>query len=1093
MSSRKGLVLILVSSLPAFGAPAGRVQEEQPWQHKYVGKAATGPEVIALWAFDAGAEKQDVSGHGHVLRLRGEARFVEAGRFGGCLESFPADSKHDKPQGAEVQNAPALSPAGAFTLEAWVKAKPEMDNYRTVFVLDKKYYHYAKDLPQANHDYCFYLLRTGENRRRMVAYLGYGTDSAQYQSADFELKPGRWVHLAFTYDGAGTGRFFLNGKCVGKTVCEGRGAISPGSYNLVLGDRYGSTHCGFPGYLDQVRICRGVVPFFSGSMAIDLRPGPTAFVRGTRNARLVVVVSNDTGKRLTQGSVRLSFAGVTRKTPLPDLRPGAGRTLVVPVDTSWRAGTYSLHVAASAVVEGKRLEAARDIDVTLTPRPLPNQMPVVMWGTGDIPRLKEIGFTHHLVHAVDYAKVWAAGRPTDAGSTGQLQQWGKMLDELLVNGLHAAVYLRPGPWVASRPDLKKKYQRIDRAGKPYDKNNICATFPEIQRFGYNTGASVARSFGKFAALDASLIHSEVRDGTNLCFHPHDRKAFRLFAGYGIPDRVVGKHGVRYTTIAGFPGNRVVPDDDPVLTFYRWFWKTGDGWNDLHTRVSDGLKSTGRKDLWTWFDPAVRVPSVWGSGGRVDVISQWTYSYPDPIKVGQAADELFAMAAGAPGQQVMKMTQVIWYRNQTAPKSKDPKVKQAQWEKDLPDARFITIAPDHLREAFWEEVSRPVRGIMYHGWGSLVQASSGSYRYTNPKTKGALAELIRTVVRPLGPTFLQVADPPGDVAVLESFASQVFAGRGTWGWSGNWEADTHLILQWAHLQPKIIYDETILRDGLGGCRVLVLPDCDVLTKRVVARIAEFQNKGGLLVADENLCPALTADILLPAYKRTGKAREDKAALQQRAAALRRELDDFYQRHVDASNPDLVVRCRRFRDADYVFVLNDKRTYGDYVGQHRLVMEKGLPNEGTVSVRRPRGFAYDLVAHREVPVHGKGAFVVWETKLGPGEGRVYLVVDRPLARVRIRTPKTALLGRDAVVRVEVSDSGGRLVPAVVPVEVTITDAQGRPAEGSGYYGARDGAVTIPLALAPNDLPGRWTVRAVELASGKAAAARVVVRKP
>ena len=79
------------------------------------------------------------------------------------------------------------------------------------------------------------------------------------------------------------------------------------------------------------------------------------------------------------------------------------------------------------------------------------------------------------------------------------------------------------------------------------------------------------------------------------------------------------------------------------------------WLEPTTRVP-GAEVHRPPHWWTFFDPAVRVPSLWGSGGGVDVISQWTSS--QPIKIGQATDELFAMAAGRPGQRVMKMTQVI---------------------------------------------------------------------------------------------------------------------------------------------------------------------------------------------------------------------------------------------------------------------------------------------------------------------------------------------------------------------------------------------------------------------------------------------------
>ena len=82
----------------------------------------------------------------------------------------------------------------------------------------------------------------------------------------------------------------------------------------------------------------------------------------------------------------------------------------------------------------------------------------------------------------------------------------------------------------------------------------------------------------------------------------------------------GKSGIHYEDIAGFPASRVVPDDDPLLQFYRWFWREGDGWNGLHSAVNNGLKSTGRPGLWTFFDPVVRVPPRWGSGGNVDFLS-----------------------------------------------------------------------------------------------------------------------------------------------------------------------------------------------------------------------------------------------------------------------------------------------------------------------------------------------------------------------------------------------------------------------------------------------------------------------------------------
>src|SRR3972149_1579870 len=140
---------LLVFSAPV-RAPAGDAVDEPPWQKPYTGEEATGENVIALWQFNPGEEAKDNSGNGHDLSLRGQARFVENGRFASCLESFPADQENDKPQGASAKNHPGLSPEGPFTLEMWFQPKPEMDDFATVFLLDKKYFHYAKDLPEAH-------------------------------------------------------------------------------------------------------------------------------------------------------------------------------------------------------------------------------------------------------------------------------------------------------------------------------------------------------------------------------------------------------------------------------------------------------------------------------------------------------------------------------------------------------------------------------------------------------------------------------------------------------------------------------------------------------------------------------------------------------------------------------------------------------------------------------------------------------------------------------------------------------------------------------------------------------------------------------
>lgn len=1062
-----------------------------PWAQFYSGEEASGPDVIALWQFLPGQETSDNSGHGHNLRLRGQSRFVTGGRFGNCLECFPSTGSKDTPNGAVVRNHPALSPSGPFTLELWIKPKPELAECDTAFLLDKKYLHYPRDVPTANRDYCLYLRRTGPGKFRLVAYLGFGNDSAEFTSHEITLEPDRWVHVAFSYDGAGTGRFFCNGEAVGRTFHPGRGPIVAGQYDLVIGDRYGSLYAGFPGWIDQVRILSTIPNWAAGQLEIQLAPlARTAFIRMEENANVELTLRNDTPREMTNAVISWRFAEQKGEQKVAQLAAGEEVSVKVPVDTRLRPDRYALNISVKATQENRAVEVGREIPVIIVPRPIPDTMPVIMWGTGELDQIQELGFTHQLVTLADFDQIWKAEKPGPAVTPSQLVEKAEMLNEYLARGVGAIASLSPGSWVVRNAALQERFQRVDRKGQPYKDPNPCGLFPELNEFCYRVGASVGETFRGFPAFQAALIHTEVRDGTNLCFHEHDLVAFRSRTGRNIPDLVRSKWGVRYEKVPQFPENRVIADTDPVLLFYRWFWSEGDGWNGLHSAVHRGLKSA-RPDIWTFFDPAVRAPSLWGSGGEVDVVSQWTYTYPDPIKIGQATDELFAMAEGRPGQQVMKMTQIIWYRSQTAPNLPEDESKRANWEKEIPDAKFITIAPDHLREAFWCKIARPIRGIMYHGWGSLVPAQHGSYRYTNPETKEVLKELIRDVVRPLGPALLEIPDAPSDVALLESFTSQMFAGRGTYGWGRGWEADMYLVLQWARLQTRIIYEETILRDGLENFKILVMPACDVLPVSVVEKIKNFQSKGGLIVGDENLCPAITPDIRVTLYRRTGKARDDKNALQKIAEDLRRELQSRYPWRFDSSDPDLVVRVRKYGDTSYVFVVNDRRTFGDYVGHHGLVMEKGVPLEGEVWLSTTSGVVYDLVEHRRVAAQPRDSGLTWGMRLGPGDGRVFMVTPRAIEKLAVDVPQQARRNDRASITVRVLGDDGSPVDAVVPVWLVVSDPQGRQAEPTGYYAAKKGVLKVEVDLAPNDLAGRWQVTARELASGREMMAEIDVR--
>lgn len=833
----------------------------ESWQIGYTGPDATGPHVLGYWKFQPNAETQDSSGKGNELTLSG-AQPATQGKIDGALESFSDKPGEDKRHAATAASKPELSPKGAFTIELWIKPKPDIVATLQPVLIDKKYV--------AQTDYQLRLSSADKaGNRRLILSLGFGDASETMTSESF--RPGEeWQHLAFTYDGAGEVRFFRNGAPVGVARKPGRGPIAAGKHPLSIGDRGGSTYAGFPGLIDEVRICDGVLEFRPA--AIEFHSERKVWRRMERGQSIAVTVSNLGKTAMDHMTLRLSLDGHGAKTiDIPKLAPGGSQEIAYPVDTTLRPDTYRLE--AHLEVPGPTpFVSDEETEITLVPRPLPQRMPAVMWGLAggegvrkEMARLKDIGFTLCMGPGADYGAIWDAGKPTLPEKEEQIEEEKKTLDFALANDFGIAFPLSPGRWLKERPELA----RLNRNGQPYPRSDVNAALPGLADFCFNVGASLAQTYDHFPAWQATLVNSENRDDSQISCSPFDHEAYRKFSGVDFPAEVTQKSGVEWSKLKDFPANRVIADDDPILKFYRWFWTTGDGWNVLHTAVHRGVKSTGRKDAWTWFDPAIRAPSIGGSGGGVDVLEQWTYTYPDPLRIGYFTDELCAMAANSPQHpRVMKMTQLIMYRSQTAPKQDGAKKIPSPFDDHDPDAAYITTAPMHVREAFWTEIARPVSGLMFHGWQSLVPTdSTGGYRYTNPDTQGVLRQLLHGIVEPLGPTLLQVGDRPTDVAYLDSFTSQMFARRGSYGYSSD---EAYLTLLYAQLQPEVIYEG----QPLDRFKVLVLADCDVLTASEAKRIEEFQRRGGIIIGDENLAPAIKADILIPKVKRTKKGDVDK---------------------------------------------------------------------------------------------------------------------------------------------------------------------------------------------------------------------------
>ena len=140
--------------------------------------------------------------------------------------------------------------------------------------------------------------------------------------------------------------------------------------------------------------------------------------------------------------------------------------------------------------------------------------------------------------------------------------------------------------------------------------------------------------------------------------------------------------------------------------------------------------------------------------------------------------------------------------------------------------------------------------------------------TNSESQEALRDVVHTVVKPLGAVLKKATEQPVEVAILETFPSTIYAKEHfPVGWSRGWVADLHLALQWAHFQPAVLFDDHILTGKkLDHLKVLFIPGAELMTRKVVNKVKELQDRGVIIVGDEFTPPELAVDLRIASVQR-----------------------------------------------------------------------------------------------------------------------------------------------------------------------------------------------------------------------------------
>ena len=927
-------------------------------------------------------------------------------------------------------------------------------------------------------------------------YLGFSNATASVRGPSVRLEPGKPTSIAFFFGANGQVLWEFAGQREESDLPHS-GPLAPAErIRTTLGDRSVSNYHPLNGVLRRISItpCR-ILPV---SLGLE---GRTAFRRGEADATVCLNIRNSLDVPISGARVAIEQfveSGRVRREEhaLAEIAAGGEQKLRLGIETRVRPGWHALRVTVDAHDgAGAAISVSRIFRVGIGPRP-DDRMMALMWGySATEETLADYGFTHGLKYQ----------RPGDARA-------GALYDEAVVAGVglfHSMSTEYPG----GSPD--PKYVRVNRDGSQPThggwggkKNPV----PEVSNPAFMEAMKPlieadGRLYGDHPGFAGVLAISEARDATKPSFNTEHLR-YKQETGRDVPPEVNGKVMDYRKGLAEmrkrFPDG-VVPTDDPVLAYYRWFWKGGDGWPGYSGGIAQEYhRQIARPDFLVFWDPAVRCPPIWGSGVAVDVLNQWVYAVPEPMNVAGPAEEILAMSAGRPGQRPAIMTQLICYRSQIAPTNKVVS-PEPMWVKRRPRADFPTIPPDSLQEATWSMIAKPVQAIMYHGWGTIYETGvETGYTYTNPESTERIKHLLKDVVAPLGPTLKRLGRDAPPVAVLESFTTCALGGPASWGW----KVPAVTFLQRARLDPRVVYEETILRDGLDGVKVLYAPQCLFLTPPVVAKIKEFQAKGGTLVADNQLLTALKADVEVPVVSfspppesdhtadvdameaaREGDAKtrmgtlRAKAKMVAQAEDLRRLLAPRYTPETDSSSPEIVVYSRKWNGARYIVAINDHRTFGDYVGPWGLTMEKGLPFKGDVSLADGGAVkaVYELSRGGEVPFTREGGRVKVPVSYDTNDGRLFAFLGERIASVAVEAPKRVRRGETLRVTFSVRDASGRPVEALLPAEIRLFDAAGRELDGAGWACLQGGVCSVDIATNLDDADGDYRLVCRDRASG------------
>ncbi len=846
----------------------------------------------------------------------------------------------------------------------------------------------------------------------------------------------------------------------------------------------------------------------SSDISMTYLTGRHTFLRG-ETAEILLKIDNNTDQPITDANLHINISDLIKnQNTLTSIPAKTSHEHLFKVNTNkLKKGRYNLNCR---LISGNQTLAEKHIDIAVAAPWNPERMRVWLWPHHkfgeNVWKMDEEAQTQLQWYADKGFNSFNPGggvREAQNNFGGFPDEKLRLYDHCLYNGWEAGFAAYTGFFFEDEIEDKDAKFEPQNPWKPFEKFTN-PFHPDVASLQEQKNRQLMERLRKFPGLGTCYLESEMEQ----CLLKDTPLAKTQYPN-AMPE------ATEHTFI--LPG--VIADTDRGYLEHMYRYKWGDGLVIANSRAAR-IVHEYRPDILIFGDP-LRYTTAYGRFYGADSLSTWIYMNPDPrfilyIETLIASGKLY-------NQSAIQTITLLNYPGTLAPKDKG----------------WTLMGPDRLVETSWLTLSRNPEALSYYvssgcdpfrpGYTKNVISPDKAtpletrvYPYCQyPESFQALKTFMDEIVKPYGPMIRNLDRTKRNVAVLSSESSSVY--RDSPKLIGHYPPfqiyNFYSVLDVAHISADIVLDETIRMFGLDGYDVLFMPKCDTITESVYKKIVEFQQRGGTVISDQYLRAPLKdvtkfdfdfthrskvsanaiidqkdfAELSDNIAKRSAQlkkvkgvtAMDDWNIMESYASQLRKQLPDI-PRVADCPQPSVSLNMLEKDDARYLFVVNDKRTYGERFGQYKAMLEKTVPQTVPITLPQSTGqtlYLYDMIDKKILPYDTTENAIIFDVDLPAPGGKIIAIFEQKLGKLQIEAPKTITV-QDNKQRIDilVKDNNSRLMRAIIPISVQITDPKGNPSEFSDYYAAKSGRLTIDFIPALNDIKGTWKITATELLTGK-----------